>query len=162
MVPVCDCSDPSIFRSHFPEFGDSVTYPDSQVQFFLNLGGAMCRPGRWCDLRQFGTELVCAHFLALHQLATHGGAGGGAGVPGTGMGVVQSKSVSKVSVSYDQGITSVEGAGPWNYTAYGRQYAWWWQVIGAPGFETLALGMDGMTEGIVHTWARGVMLAWGS
>jgi len=168
--PVCDCSDPATFRSHFPEFADTTVYPDTQVQWYLNLGGAMARQSRWCDLRQMGCELVCAHFLALRHYALLKTIPSGmvdgvsipTSVPGLASGLMQSKSVSKVSVSYNVDVTAIEGAGPWNYTVYGQQYYWWLNIIGAPGFETLALGYGYGLEGTIHTWAVGVMGAWGS
>jgi hypothetical protein len=169
LPPTCDCSDIPTFRGHFPEFADTTNYPDTMVQFFLDLGGVMCRATRWCELRQLGCELVCAHFLALRQYALlksmpQGitGVSIATAVPGLNTGIPQSKSVSKVSVSMNLDLTKMEGAGPWNLTVYGQQYYWWLQIIGAPPTEMLAVGYGIGMEGMVNTWARGVMWAMGS
>lgn len=154
-MPPCDCSNPDTFRSHYPEFGTTATYPDPQVQAMLNVGGVMCSWQIWRDLRPYGVELIAAHLLALSRYAQLGGT---AGVPGLARGIMNSKSVSKVSVGYDVGSTAIEGAGPWNLTIYGQQYAFYWRIVGAAPFEALAIGWQAEVAGIVMTWQRGVML----
>lgn len=158
-IPTSTVSDPPTFRLHFPAFADDTVYPDPQVQFFIDMSTVMCGPA-WCQLQQMGVELLTAHFLTLQQYVMRGAAGGG--VPGMSTGIASSKSVSKVSVGYDQTLGSMEGWGPFNYTIYGRMYAWYAQMVGTGGYETLAVGMEDSLVGLVNTWARGVMLAWGS
>lgn len=158
-IPTSTCTNPETFRSHFPEFADTTKYPDTQVQFWLDIGSVMCNPVVWGSMQQQGAELICAHFLALGQLAAQGGNAGG--VPGIASGLVNSKSVSKVSVGRDVGITANEGAGPWNYTLYGQQYYWLMRMAGTMVVEMLGFSSPAMV-GIVNTWARGVMLSWGS
>jgi hypothetical protein len=150
-------SNPPTFRSHFTPFASAAQYPDPAVQMFLDVGASMCSPQLWCQYQQLGSELVCAHFLAMQQFSAQGGQGGG--VPGLNRGLVNSKSVSKVSVGYDVGETSIEGGGPWNYTLYGTQFLWWAQLVGTGGYETLSLATPGI-DGIVMTWARGVLIGW--
>ena len=159
-IPTSTVTTPAIFRSHFPEFGDETIYPDPQVQFNIDAATLMCDPRVWCQLQQMGVELLTAHMLTLSRYAMAGGSGG-AGVPGMSTGVVTSKSVSKVSVGRDQGLTGMEGWGPFNYTIYGQRYAWYAQLAGTGGFEVLALSTPGLA-GTVWTWAQGVMMAWGS
>jgi len=159
-IPTSDVSDPPTFRLHFPPFADTTLYPDPQVQFFIDMATVMCDPRVWCQMRQMGVELITAHFLTLQAWNARGAAGGG--VPGMATGIASSKSVSRVSVSYDQTMGSMEGWGPWNYTMYGRQYAWWAQLVGTGGYETLAVGVSDSLNGLVWTYARGVMLAMGS
>jgi hypothetical protein len=160
-IPTSTVSDPPTFRLHFPPFADTTTYPDPQVQFFIDMASVMCDPRIWCQLQQMGVEFLTAHFLTMQQYTMRGGASGtGGGVPGMSTGIASSKSVSRVSVSYDQSLGSMEGWGPFNYTIYGRQYAWWAQMAGTGGYETLAVG-EAMV-GIVWTYARGVLLAMGS
>lgn len=156
-IPPTTITDPATFRSHFPAFADTARYPDATVQFFLDLGTAMCNPDRWLNFQQYGAELVCAHFLAMQQLAMQGGAT--TGVPGLATGPRSSKSVSKVSVGYDVGITAIEGAGPFNYTMYGQEYWRMVLLVGTGGYETLALSTPGMA-GFVNTWAKGVLIGW--
>lgn len=52
-------------------------------------------------------------------------------------GVVSSKSVDKVSVSYDVSGVINPDAGFWNSTAYGREFYWWWSMFGAGGRQLL-------------------------
>jgi len=146
------------FRTDLPAFSDPATYPDPTVQMFLDLAGVMVNPNRWQQMAVMGMELVTAHFLSLQQSAMQRAQGGAA--PGTGTGLLSSKSVSKVSASYDQSTTAIEGGGPWNYTIYGQQYLWWAQLVGTGGYETLALGVDQGMVGTVWTWAMGVMVGW--
>lgn len=48
-----------------------------------------------------------------------------------------SKSVDKVSASYDvSGIINPD-AGFWNSTAYGREFFWWWSMFGTGGRQLL-------------------------
>lgn len=155
---------PDQFRLDMPAFEDATNYPDPTVQYFLDISGVMINVNRWGQMSVMGMELITAHFLTLQRYAflkAGGGAGAAAGVPGIAGGLMSSKSVSKVSVSYDQSSTAIEGGGPWNYTVYGQQFLWWASLAGTGGYETLAVANDGQV-GIVHTWARGVMLGWGS
>lgn len=157
-VPTSLVSNPPTFRAHFPAFADLSLYPDATVQMFLDVGAVMCSPTVWCNFQQLGSELICAHFLALQQLSMQGGNTGG--VPGLSRGLMNSKSVSKVSVGYDVGITAMEGGGPWNYTIYGEQYLWFVQLVGTGGYETLGVFANDSLVGVVNTWARGVMGNW--
>jgi hypothetical protein len=159
-IPTSTVTDPPTFRLHFPAFADTTRYPDPTVQFFIDMATVMCSPGVWCNLQQMGVELMTAHFLAMQQYAMQGGTGPGM-VPGMASGVRTSKSVSKVSVGYDASVTAMEGWGPWNYTIYGQQYAWYAQLVGTGGFEMLGFGNE-LMAGLVWTWARGVMMTWGS
>jgi len=156
MIPTSTLSDPPTFRSHFTEFADTTLYPDSAVQMFLDLGAAMVTP-RWCQFQQFGSELICAHFLAMQQLNAQGGTL--AGVPGLNQGIINSKSVSKVSVGRDVSATMIEGGGIWNYTTYGTQWLWFVQMVGTGGYETLGYA-GGDIAGVALTWARGVLIGW--
>ena len=158
-IPTSTVSDPPTFRSHFTAFADTTIYPDVTVQFFIDMASVMCSPLVWGQMQQMGVELMTAHFLTMQRYTMSGGAGG---VPGMASGIVTSKSVSKVSVGYDASLTGMEGWGPWNYTLYGQQYAWYAQLMGTGGYETLAVGVSNTMAGIVWTFARGVMNTWGS
>ncbi|KNE87337.1 hypothetical protein PSTG_19281 [Puccinia striiformis f. sp. tritici PST-78] len=52
-------------------------------------------------------------------------------------GVATSKSVDKVSVSYDVSGVINPDAGFWNNTGYGREFFWWWSMFGAGGRQLL-------------------------
>jgi len=83
------------------------------------------------------------------------------GIPGAPA-VIASKSVSKVSISYDPSLSAMEGGGPWNLTFYGQQYLWYVQLVGTGGFEVLSYGYGEAMVGVVNTWQVGVQRAFGS
>jgi hypothetical protein len=150
------------FRTDFPAFGDTVKFPDAQIQRFLDVSGCMINACRWGCLSTMGMELITAHFLTMQSYFLYRSQG----MPfpaGMAMGIPTSKSVSKVSVGSDIASFMMEGWGPWNYTIYGQQYAYWAMLVGTGGYEVLMDTTPGVDlSGTVNTWARGVFLAWGS
>lgn len=150
------------FREDFPEFSDASVYHNQIVQFFLDIAGIAVLPRFWCQFTVYGQELYTAHMLAVRQYAIARAAAspGSGAVPGMPMGLPASKSVSKVSVSYDFGKSTMEGWGPWNTTVYGQMYAWHAQLVGTGGYETLSVGYEGSLAGRVLSWSRGVMMGY--
>lgn len=125
--------DAAIFREHFPEFADLAQYPDAQVDYWLGFGVLMLRPQRWGEALSYGLELFAAHNLALWRQDMNAANRGG--VPGLSIGAQSSKAVDKVSVSYDQNVGLVEGAGHWNLTIYGKQFIQMARMMGAGGIQ---------------------------
>lgn len=119
----------AIFRADFPEFANTTTFPDASVNFWISLAGKMMSAERWADLLDTGTELFVAHNIALQAKDAKAAAAGGVG--GATSGVVASKSVDKVSVSYDTGSATIAGGGAWNLTAYGVRYLQLARMVGA-------------------------------
>ena len=117
------------FRDHFPEFADMTKYPDAQVNYWLGFAKLMLRPQRWGEALNYGLELFAAHNLALWRQDMNAANKGG--VPGLSTGAQSSKAVDKVSVSYDQNVGLVEGAGHWNLTIYGKQFIQMARMMGA-------------------------------
>lgn len=68
--------------------------------------------------------------MALRAVDNRAAAIGGGG--GANSGVVSSKSVDKVSVSYDSSATMNPDAGFWNNTRYGAEF---WQLIRCSAWE---------------------------
>ncbi len=159
-IPTSTVTDPPTFRLHFPEFADTTTYPDAQVQFYIDIASVCLNPYRWGSLLQPGVELMTAHMLALSMYAFLGGQAGG--VPGLAKGLMTNKSVSRVSVGYDVNVTAMEGAGPWNYTIYGQRFYWLMRMVGIGGYEVLSDWAYSELSGVVLTWSHGVMMRWGS
>jgi hypothetical protein len=157
-IPTSDVLTVATFREHRPEFANDTTYPDSVVQLYLDTGSVMMTQYMWGGMRLLGVELFACHMLALQQYATRSMTG----IPGAGVGVPTSKSVSKVSVSYDVTLSSMEGGGPWNLTIYGQQWLWLVQLVGTGGFEVLSIGYGYDMIGRVNTWQLGVQMAFGS
>ncbi len=127
---------PASFRTNFPEFTDAVAYPDAQVSFYLSIAALSMDTTRWGGLLDFGTQLMVAHQLVIDRRAQLEAQSGG--IPGTNTGPISSKSVDKVSVGFDTGAASEEGAGHWNLTVYGTRY---WRLVLMIGAGPIQVGL---------------------
>lgn len=107
------------FRTNFPEFTDASRFPDPTAEFWLTLGTLLLNADRWGEVLDFGLQLYIAHNLALEALAMKQAAGGG--IPGAASGMLNSKSVDKVSAGYDTTSVAEEFGGNWNLTTYGMR-----------------------------------------
>lgn len=123
---------PTEFLALYPAFSDTARYPTASVQAELQVAGLRVSEERWSELRQHGIGLLTAHRLLLGSQAAAAAAVGGFGASGS----ITSKSVSKVSVSYDASGTNAEGAGDFNLTTYGREF---WRLANAFGMGGLQL-----------------------
>jgi len=124
------------FRADFPEFADVAQYPDAQVNYWLGFGELMLRPERWGTALPYGLGFFAAHNLALWRQDMNAVSRPGVpGTPGLSTGATSSKTVDKVSVSYDQSAGLVEGAGHWNLTVYGKQFIQMSRMMGAGGIQ---------------------------
>lgn len=111
----------SKFRTDFPQFADTTKYPDAQVQFRLNLADVLMSESLYgATMFPYIVELYVAHYMALFAQDQRSTAAGGSG--GNASGVQSSKSVDKVSVSYDNSMTLNPDAGFWNNTRYGAEF----------------------------------------
>lgn len=119
------------FRNDFPEFSDSARYPVSLITFWSTLAEQVTSEPCYQTTYTTAVKLATAHFITIGQVNAKAGQAGG--VPGSSGGVVASKSVGDVSVSYDTtiGVMSGENAGQWNATTYGRQYLTLARLFGA-------------------------------
>jgi hypothetical protein len=124
---------PSDIRQIFPEFTNAADYPDAQIQFWIDLAYKMMSLDRWDDLLDQGVTLFVAHHLALARREYLASLSGGA--PGAVSGIVTSKSVDKVSVSYDVSSVGYAAAGFWNMTTYGIRYWRLITMVGAGGIQ---------------------------
>lgn len=125
--------DIATFRADFPEFASVTTYPDASVQFWLTLAPKLISEERWGDVFDQGVELFVAHNLSLGQMALKAAAGGGA--PGVTGGLVASKTVDKLSISYDTSAAMLPEAGHWALTTYGLRYLQLVMMFGAGGMQ---------------------------
>lgn len=121
------------FRTDFPEFSDVSAYPTGTIEFYLGLGATMLNADRWGDTQPYGIELFTAHHLVVASREQAAAAVGGA--PGAITGPQASKSVDKVSVSYDTSAVAYEGAGFWNMSSYGIRFYQLLRLIGAGGIQ---------------------------
>lgn len=123
------------FRTDFPEFADTARYPDPSVNFYLGQADTLLNQDVHGDRFVYLAELFTAHYTELRGRTLAAVAAGGVNSNGQ-TGVVSSKSVDKVSVSYDVSGVINPDAGFWNNTAYGREF-WWWSMSGAGGRQLL-------------------------
>lgn len=124
----------SDFRRDFPQFSDDTKYPDAVIEFRLNLADMLIDGSTMGNMFPYLAELFVAHYMVLNAADTAAGALGGAG--GTTSGVVASKSVDKVSVSYDNSATLNADAGFWNFSRYGAEF---WQLLMLFGYGGIQL-----------------------
>ncbi len=117
------------FRADYPEFSSTTVYPDSQVNYWMNIAYILLNAGRWMRMLDMGAELFIAHNLALEARAQANASAGG--IPGESTGPVSSKSVGPVSMGYDTTAGIEEGAGHWNLTIYGTRFIKLAKMFGA-------------------------------
>ena len=120
-------------RLDFPEFADTTAYPDTLVNMWLTVGASLVNADRWQELTNVGVELVTCHHLAMSARDQQAAMVGG--VPGEVKGATASKSVDKVSVSYDTSSVTLADAGFWNATAYGVRFLSMSRMMGAGGLQ---------------------------
>lgn len=139
------------FRVAFPVFTSTALYPDAQVQFWMDVAGQMINVDRWGALADLGVQLITAHNLILEAQANRVAARAGK-VGGLSSGVMTSKSVDKVSASYDVSSATEKDAGHWNLTIYGTRYVRFARMMGA---GALQVGVwDGSSAPVYPTqWA---------
>lgn len=134
--------DADQFRADLPAFADAAKYPDEAIEYWLNIASLLINTKRWgpsaidtwpassppaLTLYDFGVEMFVAHNLVLEQR--------GAATPGGNVGVVQSKSVDKVSVSYDTKAGIEPEAGHWGTTIYGNRFLRLLRHAGSGGYQ---------------------------
>ncbi len=117
------------FRTDFSAFANTTRFPDPELTFWLTLGNLLLNASRWGDVLNFGLELYMAHNLSLEAMAQKQAAGGG--IPGAASGMLNSKSIDKVSAGYDTSSVAEEFGGNWNLTTYGQRLYRLMQQFGA-------------------------------
>lgn len=125
--------DVPTFRKDFIEFNDVKRYPNSMVNLRLTVGAKLVNAARWGDLTDFGVELFAAHHLSLWRRAMDESDRGSP--PGQSVGIVNNKSVDKVSVGYDTTAASEADAGHWNMTNYGKEFIRLARMMGTGGLQ---------------------------
>jgi hypothetical protein len=121
------------FRTAFPEFSDTVKYPDAMINFWAGLAEKLVLPSVWSTCYTQGVNLYVAHELVLASQNEKAGSTGGA--PGSYGGVANNKTVGSVTVGYDSTSTSEKDAGYWNLTNYGRQFIRLARIFGAGAIQ---------------------------
>lgn len=125
--------DIDTFRQAFPEFADEASYPDPMLEFWSSLGDKLFNVTRWGTLLDQGIQLYVAHNITLASVDL--GAADIGRVPGASGVLIASKGVDGVSVSYNTQAFTLDGAGNYNMTKYGREF---WQlmlIVGTGGIQ---------------------------
>jgi hypothetical protein len=120
------------FRVAYNEFANASDFPDASVQQWLNVGYKLVRADAWDDILDVGVGLFTAHYLVLMYRDTLSAS---RGLFGQVAGIVSSKSVDKVSVSYDTATASISDAGHWNQSSYGLRYYQLMMMMGVGGIQ---------------------------
>lgn len=107
------------FRVMFPEFTDTTKFPTAQIDAWLAEAPNQLNASRLGRSYDLAVMLFVAHNIVLSARGV--ASASGSGVPGQATGPVTSKTVDKVSVSYDTGATALGRAGAWNATSYGQR-----------------------------------------
>jgi hypothetical protein len=132
------------FRAMFPEFTDLGAYPDIAINAYSALALLRLDAQRWDSLLDYGVSLFVAHFMSLaRKEAIAASRGKGNVAPGLVSGLATSKSVDKVSVSYDVNSILMQGAGQWNLTRYGIELYQLMGQVGAGGMQVDARSFPG-------------------
>lgn len=125
--------DETTFRATFPEFADTTVYTPEMIEFWAGIGDKLLNVDRWRDLLGHGLDLYVAHKITLQAQDIAAAAKGKS--PGQSGGIASSKSVGGVSVSYDVGSFSLQDAGNYNMTRYGRDFWALIQIVGMGGAQ---------------------------
>ncbi len=120
---------PNSFRQSFKEFANAETYPPDDVALWLDIAYKMLNASRWGNILDLGAQLFAAHNLALEARAKKEAENGAP--PGGNVGPITSKSVDKVSVSYDTASGIEPDAGHWNLTIFGTRFIKMARMMGA-------------------------------
>lgn len=119
--------DSKTFRERLPEFSDTEMYPDPAINMQLSVAQKMILEERWGDMYEMGLCWWAAHYLVLGAQAAQTAKNGG--IPAGMTGIVASKSVDGVSISYN--TLPIEKQ--WDLTIYGRQLMSFARLVGAGG-----------------------------
>lgn len=121
--------DIAAFRTRFPEFSNTVTYPDAFITPWANVAEKLVVEDVWGECYNYGVMLYVAHELTLQRVNVAASQVGG--TPGLSGGIANSKTVGSVSVSYDSVTASEKDAGWWNLSNYGKQFIRLARIFGA-------------------------------
>lgn len=123
-----DVMDIDNFRLSFPEFADEGVYPPEMVTFWSSIADKLLNVSRWGDLFDHGRQLFTAHNLVLAAQDAKAGDAGKA--PGQQGGVISGKNAGGIGITYDTNSMTIQDAGNFNSTKYGRSF---WQLLNIVG-----------------------------
>jgi hypothetical protein len=107
------------------------------IAMYISLADAVVKEARWRKRWKFAMSLFIAHFLTLYlqSLADANSSAAQVVAAGQTRGLMSSKSVGDVSVSYDFSTIAqgLDGWAAWNLTTFGVQYATLARMVGKGG-----------------------------
>lgn len=139
------------FYTLYPAYGPRETPPEppateskttylidpSIVEMYIGLADSVVKESRWRKMWKLAMGLFVAHFLTLYLQSMTGENSKAAKVVAAGQtrGLMSSKSVGDVSVSYDYSAIAqgLDGWAAWNLTTFGQQYATLAKMVGKGG-----------------------------
>lgn len=131
------------FRQNFSEFGNQSRFPTGFIQFWLNWSYQQLNACRFGSALDMAAQLWAAHNLAIERTAMDQGviaANNNQGSVGGQVGVVNNKSVDKVSVGFDVSSFVDPDSGYWGSTIYGARF---WQLMMMAGAGPVQIGACG-------------------
>jgi hypothetical protein len=135
------------FRLNYPEFGDITKLPDAMIQTQLNIAYLLLTE-RWdSTIIDYGAELFAAHMIVLSMQDLRTVEIGG--IPGTGGGIIASKSVGGVALSYDTAGSLLADWDFWNLSTYGKRFASIARIIGMGGLQMGIGSPAGIPTGVL-------------
>lgn len=109
--------------------------PESVINTYIELAHACVKESRFRESWKVCMGLFVAHFITLYLETAANPEGSNIAKAGQAGGLMSSKSVDGVSVSYDysQVMNDLEGWADWKSTAYGVQLATWAKMFSLGG-----------------------------
>jgi len=126
------------FIEAFPEFADESAY--GTMRFWADVADKRLNVNRWGELLQQGIYLFVAHNIALSRQAQDAADRDSGVTQSTGL--IASKSVGGVSVSYDTNASLLRDAGNFNMTRYGRDFLQLARIVGIGGMQLLKTDIE--------------------
>jgi hypothetical protein len=121
------------FLTLYPQF-NSGNIPEAVLTMYLDLANKSIQEARWHEYHKVAVGLFTAHCCTLWLEGSTPNNAGAAEITAAGAakGLVGSKSVSGVSVSYDNSsiFSDFAGYGSWKLTKYGLQLLSLLQIVG--------------------------------
>lgn len=132
------------FYAVYPAYGPRGTSPDytylvdpTILQIYIDLADAFIKETRWHSAWKVAMGWFVAHFATLYLQGTANPTGTAAQVIAAGQsrGLMSSKGVGDVSVSYDYNSIAqdLDGWAAWKLTIYGQQLATVGKILGHGG-----------------------------
>lgn len=125
--------------SEDPEGEPTITYLVDPIiiEMYIGMAEAVVKESRWRPRWKFAMGLFVAHFLTLYlqSLANANSTAAQVVAAGQARGLMASKSVGDVSVSYDFSTIAqgLDGWAAWNLTTFGIQFATLAKIVGKGG-----------------------------